>query len=109
MYVNYFPGASREKHNESMDPITITQQLESARDVSRAIRTQFENKGRNMTPDLEEGRDSPDGYNIEVRVERTVRLGHRPRVQNYELENYSKAGRRSRDILDTHSRVAALL
>ncbi|KAJ7072551.1 hypothetical protein C8F01DRAFT_1243595 [Mycena amicta] len=91
--------ASVERRNESIDgAITVTQQLSSARDVSRAIRSQFESKsgGRlDLTvPDFESSVDGVhEDVDVQVRVERTVRV--EPLAKIYELEDYSRQHTRS--------------
>jgi len=88
--------ASVERRNESIGAaVTITQHMTSARDVSRAIRSQFESKngmGLELTVpdfDLESGAPgSEEDVDVHVRIERTVKI---ERVQKtYELENYSR-------------------
>ncbi|KAJ7232765.1 hypothetical protein B0H12DRAFT_1144766 [Mycena haematopus] len=96
--------ASVERRNGSIDAaVTITQRIVSARDVSRAIRSQFESKNGaafDLTvpdfdveslpragPSCEEDRDTE----VHVRIERTVTMERVPRV--YELEDYSRTGR----------------
>jgi len=91
--------ASVERRNESIGAaVTITQHIASARDVSRAIRSQFESKnggGFDLTvPDFDlESLACAEPANAEeaevhVRIERTVRMEQVPRV--YELEDYSR-------------------
>ncbi|KAF8638073.1 hypothetical protein AX16_010705 [Volvariella volvacea WC 439] len=95
--------ASRE-HSQSIDAaITITHHLNSARDVSRAIRTQFENKRAGGTTfevaapdgDSDFSPEYPDRTNVQVRIERTVKLEHRSRA--YELETYTRNATTSLD------------
>ncbi|KAJ7874759.1 hypothetical protein B0H14DRAFT_2502004 [Mycena olivaceomarginata] len=92
--------ASVERRNESIDAaVTITQHLASARDVSRAVRSQFESKngaGFDLTVpefDLESlaGSASHEDTEVHVRIERTVRMERMPRT--YELEDYSRNAR----------------
>ncbi|KAF9467334.1 hypothetical protein BDZ94DRAFT_1249105 [Collybia nuda] len=95
---------SRERRNDSInEAITITQNLESARDVARAIRTQFEQKTGNgfelTVPDFDlsthhEMSESHEG-GVQVRIEHTVKLDRR--LRTFELENYSRTGRHSRE------------
>jgi len=96
---------SVERRNESIDAaVTITQHLTSARDVSRAVRSQFDSKksgrGFDLTvPDFDleslpcAGPAPPEDGDAEVhvRIERTVRMERVPRV--YELEDYSRTAR----------------
>ncbi|KAJ6497819.1 hypothetical protein C8R45DRAFT_984349 [Mycena sanguinolenta] len=94
--------ASVERRNESIDAaVTISQHIASARDVSRALRSQFESKsgaGFDLTvPDFDVeslSRTAPDvdrDAEVHVRIERTVRMERVPRV--YELEDYSRTAR----------------
>lgn len=103
--LNCLTEASRERRNESIDAaITITQHIGTARDVSRAMRSQYERKSNaafDLTvPDfdlniIESYPELPDGVDVEVRIERTVMLERRSRT--YELEDYSRNARISRD------------
>ncbi|KAJ7209626.1 hypothetical protein GGX14DRAFT_499016 [Mycena pura] len=96
--------ASVERRNESINAaVTITQKLSSAREVSRAIRSQFESKngmGLDLTvPDFDLEAELSEGklqeeVDVQVRIERTVRMEPVPVV--YELENYSRHTTRSR-------------
>ncbi|KAJ6558497.1 hypothetical protein DFH09DRAFT_1036991 [Mycena vulgaris] len=96
--------ASVERRNESIGAaVTITQHIASARDVSRAIRSQFQSKSGmdfDLTvPDFDldsirSGAAIPDDVDVQVRVERTVRMERIPRV--YELEDYSRNARSTR-------------
>ncbi|KAJ6593634.1 hypothetical protein B0H19DRAFT_28506 [Mycena capillaripes] len=97
--------ASVERRNESIAAaVTITQHIASVRDVSRAIRSQFESKngmGFNLTVpdfDLESVSAPQEDVDVHVRIERTVRMERTPRV--YELENYS----RSANVRSTRSK-----
>ncbi|KAK7057448.1 hypothetical protein R3P38DRAFT_2841047 [Favolaschia claudopus] len=96
--------ASLERRNESIEAaVTITEHITSARDVSRALRSQFETKsgaGCDLTvPDFDAeslsgggGRpSSEEPTEVHVRIERTVRMERVPRV--YELEDYSRNAR----------------
>ncbi|KAJ7287759.1 hypothetical protein C8J57DRAFT_1284841 [Mycena rebaudengoi] len=97
--------ASLQLRNESIAAaVTITQEITSARDVNRALRSQFESKGGGLglqltVPDFEidSVRSGPahrdDMPDVHVRIERTVRMERLPRV--YELEDYSRQGRSS--------------
>lgn len=88
--------ASLERRNESIDAaVTITQTIDSHRQVSRAIRSQFAHKssGFELTvPDFDlntlESGPEDDLSAVEVRIERTVKVERRPK--KYELENYSR-------------------
>ncbi|KAF7321458.1 hypothetical protein MKEN_00666300 [Mycena kentingensis (nom. inval.)] len=88
--------ASINRGDESANTIAtvLTQQLTSPRDVSRAMRSQFESKsdgGANLTvPDLESmtADKTEEEVDVQVRVERTVRTEPFGRV--YELEDYSR-------------------
>ncbi|KAJ7188547.1 hypothetical protein C8R46DRAFT_1055025 [Mycena filopes] len=78
---------SVERRNESLGAaITVTQHFASARDVSRAVRSQFESKNGGF--DL-----TDDDVDVEVRIERTVRVERVERVRGFELENYSRTAR----------------
>ncbi|KAJ7690660.1 hypothetical protein B0H17DRAFT_1064332 [Mycena rosella] len=97
-------NASVERRNESIGAaVTITQHISSARDASRVMRSQFESKNGlelNLTvPDfdfdsIQSGSAMPDDMDVQVRVERTVRMERLPRV--YELEDYSRNTRSTR-------------
>ncbi|KAL4266568.1 Transmembrane protein [Pleurotus pulmonarius] len=93
-------------HNASMDrrmasleeAVTITQDIDSARAASRALRSQFEKDTRNTfdltVPDFDSsigGHESelPSHVDVQVRIERTVKVETRPRT--FELENYSRS------------------
>jgi len=103
--------ASRERRNESIEEaITVTQHLDSARQISRAIRSQFERKSSGAgaydltVPDFELGTDLgqaelSEDLEVQVRIEHTVKLDRR--LRTFELENYSRSERCSQDI---HSR-----
>jgi len=101
---------SVERRNESIRAaVTITQPFSSARAVSRAIRSQFESKngrGLDLTVpdfDLESIQSAPcthEDVDVQVRIERTVRMERLPRV--YELEDYSRNVRSTRST--RHSR-----
>ncbi|KAG6920063.1 hypothetical protein DXG01_010131 [Tephrocybe rancida] len=103
--------ASRERRNESIEEaLTLTQHLDSARQISRAVRSQFQRKsGRTFdltVPDFElaTGHDLgelPDEVEVEVRVEHTVKLDRR--LRTYELENYSRGERLSKDMHSRHN------
>ncbi|KDR75305.1 hypothetical protein GALMADRAFT_249322 [Galerina marginata CBS 339.88] len=90
--------ASRERREESLDgaEVTITKNIATARDVSRVVRTQFDQKTNtpfdlSRRPHTESGTDEgeyPDDIGVQVRIERTVRLNHYTRT--YELEDYSR-------------------
>ncbi|GLB37316.1 putative G protein-coupled glucose receptor regulating Gpa2 [Lyophyllum shimeji] len=83
--------ASRERRNESIEEaITVTQQLDSARAVSRAIRSQFEPKSSGdfdlTVPEFELGTDPgqaelPEELEVQVRIEHTVKLDRRISTQ----------------------------
>ncbi|KAJ7782829.1 hypothetical protein B0H16DRAFT_1494527 [Mycena metata] len=95
--------ASVERRNGSIgSAVTITQHVASTRDVSRAMRSQFESKGMSFSltvPDFDlesmvgtSVQDSEDvPVDVEVRIERTVRMEPVPLV--YELEDYSRPAR----------------
>ncbi|KAF7340449.1 hypothetical protein MVEN_01965100 [Mycena venus] len=104
--------ASVERRNESIGAaVTITQQIAAARDVSHAIRSQFESKngrGFDLTvPDF----DLESAYyaapmtekdaEVHVRIERTVKMERMPRV--YNLEDYSRNARSTVTSRSTHS------
>jgi hypothetical protein len=98
--------ATRERDYESTEKgVTITANLSSARDISHAVRTQFETKDSGSTFDLtfprrgpvesgipEEGEDP--NSSIQVRIERTVKLDRA--LRTYELEDYSMSSRQRR-------------
>jgi len=90
--------ASLARRGESINTaVTITQHIDSARDVSRALRSQFEKTGGSFEltiPDfdlneLETGPDFPERVDVEVRIERTVTLQQSTKSR-YELEDYSR-------------------
>ncbi|KAJ7668461.1 hypothetical protein DFH06DRAFT_1181774 [Mycena polygramma] len=94
--------ASLERRNESIAAVTVTHHVGSARDVSRAIRSQFESKSGRFdltVPDFDVESADPHAHNaqeevdVHVRIERTVRMERMPRV--YELEDYSRSNARS--------------
>ncbi|KAJ7124979.1 hypothetical protein C8R44DRAFT_781962 [Mycena epipterygia] len=95
---------SVERRNQSIGAaVTVTQQIVSARDVSHAIRSQFESKngmGLELTvPDFNFDSipcTSPihEDVDVQVRIERTVRMERLPHV--YELEDYSRNARTTR-------------
>jgi len=102
-------GLAREKERESLEVavVTVTHNIGTARDVSRAVRSQFEHKSGlpfDLTAPGLAHTVSPqysDDGGVQVRIERTVRLDHQPRT--YELENYSRH-RTSQFSGDIHSR-----
>ncbi len=80
------------------EAVTITQDIDSARAASRALRSQFEKDTRNTfdltVPDFDSsigGHESelPSHVDVQVRIERTVKVETRPRT--FELENYSRS------------------
>lgn len=102
--------ASRERRSETIEEaITITQHLDNARQVSHIIRSQFEPKS-DPTFDLTvpefnlgteyEHEDAPEEFEVQVRVEHTVKLDRR--LRTYELENYSRNERCSQDMHSRH-------
>ncbi|KAJ7718012.1 hypothetical protein DFH07DRAFT_761764, partial [Mycena maculata] len=101
LIIHLHAEASVERRNESIGAaVTITQHFASARDVSRAIRSQFGSKsGRGLdltVPDfdfdsLESQPATLEDVDVQVRIERTVRVEGMPRV--YELEDYSRNAR----------------
>ncbi|KAJ7486382.1 hypothetical protein B0H11DRAFT_2279010 [Mycena galericulata] len=94
---------SVERRNESIGAaVTITQQMTTARDVSHAIRSQFESKrgrGFDLTVpdfDLESAHyATEEDAEVHVRIERTVKLERMPRV--YSLEDYSRRAKSTKD------------
>lgn len=90
--------ASRNRRRSiDADAVTITHTLDSARLVSRAMRSQFEQKNAyDLTvPDfdlstIEEGRPMDDVGGVEVRIERTIRMDRKKSAKSYQLENYSR-------------------
>ncbi|KAJ7039162.1 hypothetical protein C8F04DRAFT_950435, partial [Mycena alexandri] len=105
LLIHLHAEASVERRNESIGAaVTITRHIASTRDVSRAMRSQFESKNGlsfNLTvPDFDlesmPGTSVHDSctdvsVDVEVRIERTVRMEPVPRV--YELEDYSRPAR----------------
>ncbi|KAF4599742.1 hypothetical protein EYR40_006841 [Pleurotus pulmonarius] len=100
------PVVSQRRLDASMDrrmasleeAVTITQDIDSARAASRALRSQFEKDTRNTfdltVPDFDSsigGHESelPSHVDVQVRIERTVKVETRPRT--FELENYSRS------------------
>ncbi|KAF7335588.1 hypothetical protein MVEN_02213100 [Mycena venus] len=90
---------SVERRNESINAaVTITQRITTARNVSHAIRSQYESKsarGFDLTVpdfDLESAHYgapvTEEDAEVHVRIERTVRMERMPRV--YDLEDYSR-------------------
>ncbi|KAJ6602197.1 hypothetical protein B0H10DRAFT_2081250 [Mycena sp. CBHHK59/15] len=98
--------ASLERRNESLGAaVTITQEIASARDVSRALRSQYQSKsgfrGELTLPDFDsiESQSNPalgEDVEVQVRIERTVRKERVSRM--CELEDYSRAARSNRSI-----------
>ncbi|KAJ7078844.1 hypothetical protein B0H15DRAFT_859491 [Mycena belliarum] len=98
--------ASVERRNESVAAAaTVTRYITSAREVSRAIRSQFESKNERdhdlTVPDFDvesvrSGRSLPEDVDVEVRVERTVRIERERDRRAYELEDYSRTARSTR-------------
>lgn len=94
-------NASLQRRNESINQaVTITQTIESQRQISEAMRSQFEPKSdynfQLTIPDfdlstLETGPELPEDTGVEVRIERTFKVDRR-RV-SYSLENYSRSTR----------------
>ncbi|KAG9220986.1 hypothetical protein CCMSSC00406_0002414 [Pleurotus cornucopiae] len=91
--------ASMDRRMASLEEaVTITQDIDSARAASRALRSQFEKDTRNTfdltVPDFDSsigGHESelPSHVDVQVRIERTVKVEMRPRT--FELENYSRS------------------
>ncbi|KAG6812542.1 hypothetical protein H0H92_002311 [Tricholoma furcatifolium] len=89
--------ASCKRRDESHGGvITVSRPLESSRQVSYALRTQFEQKSTGTfelsVPDFadeEDPRDIPDEIEVQVRVEHSVKLDRR--LGTFELENYSRS------------------
>lgn len=80
------------------EAVTITQDIDSARAASRALRSQFEKDTGNTfdltVPDFDSsigghGSELPSHVDVHVRIERTVKVETRPRT--FELENYSRS------------------
>lgn len=102
-----FTEASLARRNQSIHAaVTLTQNLVSGRDISRAMRSPFEPKDdidfELTVPDFEadsmssayarqqdDARCEEGSASMEVRIERTVRLGRRDNA--YELENYTRS------------------
>ncbi|TFK74538.1 hypothetical protein BDN72DRAFT_812325 [Pluteus cervinus] len=91
----HLSDASRERDESLGEVMTITQRLDTARDISKAVRTQFEQKSSapvSLTiPDIESVSSSEEDV-VQVRIERTVKIEGRKR--SYKLEDYSRGGRR---------------
>ncbi|KAF8973185.1 hypothetical protein BDZ97DRAFT_659780 [Flammula alnicola] len=93
--------ASRERREETdFDAaVTISKNITGARDVSRVVRTNFDQKSNtpfdlsrrvnNPTESAIEEGEYPDDVGVQVRIERTVKLNHYSR-RTYELEDYSR-------------------
>ncbi|KAF8136053.1 hypothetical protein K438DRAFT_1882033 [Mycena galopus ATCC 62051] len=102
---------SVERRNESIGAaVTITQHVAAARDVSHAIRSQFESKtgrGFDLTvPDFDlesayyAAPETEKDAEVHVRIERTVRTERMPRV--YNLEDYSRNPKSTVTSRSTH-------
>jgi len=102
---------SVERRNESIGAaFTITQHIAAARDVSHAIRSQFESKtgrGFDLTvPDFDlesayyAAPETEKDAEVHVRIERTVRTERMPRV--YNLEDYSRNPKSTVTSRSTH-------
>jgi len=103
--IRYPADASRERReDESFDAaITISKNIAGARDVSRAVRSQFEHKSTDPFDLTRQNRDSeevdayPGDLGVQVRIERTVKLKHYNRT--YELEDYSRRSHRTGNFM----------
>ncbi|TFK25561.1 hypothetical protein FA15DRAFT_668453 [Coprinopsis marcescibilis] len=96
--------ASRERQAGSYDEaVTISQNVGTAREVSRVIRTHLDSKhglpldfsraAYEIDPNLQNRQVTfPDDVGVQVRVERTVRRDRRA-LDRYELEDYSRRSR----------------
>lgn len=92
-------NAATERRNESLDQvITISQTMESQRQISAAMRSQLDRKSNYSNlqltiPDisLSSTDTGPESGGIEVRIERTFKVDRRP--GSYSLENYSRNAR----------------
>jgi hypothetical protein len=102
--------ATRE-HRDRSEAVTISQGIDHPRDVSRAVRTQFEEFDQKSTgtfnltvPDIDEiypQSELQQETGVQVRIERIVKLDRR--LRTFELENYSRSsGGRSGDITTEH-------
>ncbi|KAF8200740.1 hypothetical protein BJ912DRAFT_579075 [Pholiota molesta] len=90
--------ASRERRDSEDydDPaVTISKNIPAPRDVSRVVRTNFDKNSntpfdlsRRVTEAMSGDTGYPDDVNVEVRIERTVKLNHY--TKTYELEDYSR-------------------
>ncbi|KAJ7594677.1 hypothetical protein C8J56DRAFT_927361 [Mycena floridula] len=92
--------ASRERRNEMISQaVTISQSLETAREVSKAMRQQFESMPKMRAlqlsvPDFDletmtsDDSELPEETNVSVRIERTFEI-QQP-SSRYELEDYSR-------------------
>ncbi|KAG6866666.1 hypothetical protein C0991_000776 [Blastosporella zonata] len=97
---------SRKRRNESIEEaITVMQHLDSAHQISHALRSQFERKSGptfDLTiPDFELDHDHGDDIEVQVRVEHTVELDRR--LRTYELENYSRSEGYIQDLRSRHN------
>ncbi|KAF9476367.1 hypothetical protein BDN70DRAFT_882542 [Pholiota conissans] len=91
--------ASRERRDSEDEydhhAVTISKSISAPQDVSRVVRTNFGKSSgtpfdlsRRVTEALSGDTGYPDDVNVEVRIERTVKVNHYPRT--YELEDYSR-------------------
>ncbi|KAF5386139.1 hypothetical protein D9615_002347 [Tricholomella constricta] len=111
--------ASRERRNESIEEaITITQHLDSVRQVSRAIRSQFEHKsGRTFdltVPDFDLGTDPgqsdpPEDLEVQVRIEHTPGYASQTSITQAPDNKCSVDESRSNCVLKQTSDVGAAL
>ncbi|KAJ8521164.1 hypothetical protein ONZ45_g2081 [Pleurotus djamor] len=97
-------SASIERRMDSINAaVTISQNIESSRDASSALRSQFERKSGHSSeltiPDfsihsLDGLPEIPAHVDVQVRIERTVKFENRP-PREFPLENYTHSGRAS--------------
>lgn len=95
-----FSDASRERREEEDfedAAITISKNISTHRDISRVVRTNFD-KSRSSPFEFSrrarnslESNESPEHVDVQVRIEKTVKLNHYTRT--YELEDYSRRTR----------------
>lgn len=94
--------ASRERRNVSIDTsITVTRDLEQARHIQHALRSQFESKPAISVEltvpdfDMSSYEDGPDEPQVHVRIEKTVSFEGPNASGVRELEDYTRKSQRS--------------
>ncbi|KAF7298130.1 hypothetical protein HMN09_01034400 [Mycena chlorophos] len=89
--------ASTELKDDSLPngAVTVTHQLSSARDISRALRSQFKSKSGGRfeltVPDFEASIGEIEDVDVHVQIERSVRMEPQLSTRVYELEDYSRS------------------